>query len=197
MRIEGSERYQLTFTPEAFTVLCAKGTDIFSGLSTSDLPKLYIVSIDNKPIYVGITKQSMRNRLRLGWNAKGDSGYYGHAWRHGHSTAVLDVWCHRNAVDRNERDNRDRRGRGRLPDPRCRPMARVSDGNSFLSVFAVASRGGCRHHEALPALVGQWWTNSITSSLRIRSSRHTTSLEVAPSSSTVLTRTMWHHPFSY
>jgi hypothetical protein len=41
MRIEGPERYQLTFTPEAFSVRCAKGTDKFSGLATSDLPKLY------------------------------------------------------------------------------------------------------------------------------------------------------------
>ena len=104
MRIEGPERYQLTFTPEAFTVLCAKGTNKLSGLSTSDLPKLYIASIDNRPIYVGITKQSIRNRLRLGWNAKGDFGYYGYAWRHGHTTAVLDVWCHSDAMERNERD---------------------------------------------------------------------------------------------
>lgn len=88
MRIDGPERYQLTFTPEAFTVLCAKGTNKFSGLSTSDLPKLYIASIDSKPVYVGITKQSVRNRLRLGWNAKGDSGYYGYAWRHGYNTAI-------------------------------------------------------------------------------------------------------------
>jgi hypothetical protein len=104
MRIEGPERYQLTFTPEAFTVLCAKGTDKFSGLATSDLPKLYVVSIDNKPIYVGMTKQSIRSRLRLGWNAKGDSGYYGYAWRRGQSPAALDVWCHMDAIDRKERD---------------------------------------------------------------------------------------------
>ena len=104
MRIDGPERYQLTFTPEVFTVLCAKGTNKFSGLSTSDLPNLYIASIDNKPIYVGITKQSIRNRLRLGWNAKGESGDYGYAWPHGHTTVVLDVWCHSDAVERNERD---------------------------------------------------------------------------------------------
>jgi hypothetical protein len=73
-------------------------------LATSNLPKLYIASIDNKPIYVGITKQRIRNRLRFGWKAKGDAGYYGYAWRHGHTTAVLDVWCHINAMERNERD---------------------------------------------------------------------------------------------
>jgi len=104
MRIEGPERYQLTFTPEVFTVLCAKGTNKFYGLATSDLPKLYIASIDSKPIYVGITKQGIRDRLWRGWNAKGASGYYGYAWRHGQSPVVLDVWCHMDAVERNERD---------------------------------------------------------------------------------------------
>lgn len=72
MRIEGPERYQLSFTRDAFTLLCAKGTNKFSGLATSALPKLYIASTDNKPIYVGITKQRVRDRLRLGWNANGD-----------------------------------------------------------------------------------------------------------------------------
>jgi hypothetical protein len=104
MKLNGPDCYQLTFTSEAFEVLCSKGTDRFSGLATSNLPKLYIASINDKPIYVGITKQSIRNRLRFGWNAKGESGYHGYAWRHGNSFANLDVWCHVDAVDRNERD---------------------------------------------------------------------------------------------
>lgn len=67
-------------------------------------PKLYIASINNKPIYVGITKQSIRNRLRLGWSATGEGGYHGYAWRHGNKSASLDVWCHVDALNRNERD---------------------------------------------------------------------------------------------
>jgi hypothetical protein len=31
-------------------------------------------------------------------------GYYGYAWRHGNTSANLDVWCYVDAVDRNERD---------------------------------------------------------------------------------------------
>jgi hypothetical protein len=100
MRIVGPERYQLTFTSKTFTVLCEKGTERFSGRATSDLPN----SINNKPVYVGTTKQSVRNRLRYGWSAKGKGGYYGYAWRHGNSQADLDVWCHADAMDRNERD---------------------------------------------------------------------------------------------
>jgi len=42
MQIQGPDRYQLAFTPHAFKILCAKGTDKFSGMA------------------------------RLGWNAKGE-----------------------------------------------------------------------------------------------------------------------------
>jgi hypothetical protein len=104
MRIEGPERYRLTFTPDSFTVLCSKGSNKFSGIATLKLPKLYIVSVGGKPIYVGTTKQVIRNRLRLGWAATGESGYYGYAWRHGNTAAELDVWCHMDAIGRNELD---------------------------------------------------------------------------------------------
>ena len=104
MKIEGPDRYQLTFTATEFVVLGANGTNQFSGMATSNLPKLYIASIDEAPIYVGLTKQSIRNRLRLGWNPRLKTGYHGYAWRHGNTAANLDVWCHVDAVNRNERD---------------------------------------------------------------------------------------------
>ena len=101
MRISGPERYTLNFDAERFSVLCAKGTEKFSGIATSKLPKLYIASVDEKPIYVGVTKQSMRNRLRFGWNAQGAGGYYGYAWRHKFSEAYLDIWCHEDPPPQN------------------------------------------------------------------------------------------------
>lgn len=104
MRIEGPERYRLTFTSNSFAVQCSKGSNKFSGIATLKLPKLYIVSIDGKPIYVGTTKQAIRNRLRLGWAATGKGGYYGYAWRHGNTEAELDVWCHMDAIGRNALD---------------------------------------------------------------------------------------------
>jgi hypothetical protein len=97
MRISGPERYKLNFDSDAFAVQCEKGTPKFSGIATSNKPKLYIVSIDNKPIYVGVTKQPIRNRLRLGWSANGESGYYGYAWRHHLTEANIDIWCHEDA----------------------------------------------------------------------------------------------------
>jgi hypothetical protein len=101
MLITGPERYKLTFDATAFVVTCARGTSKFSGIATSKKPKLYIVSVDEKPIYVGVTKQSIRNRLRFGWNAEGEGGYYGYAWRHGLTEAFLDVWCHDDAPAEN------------------------------------------------------------------------------------------------
>jgi hypothetical protein len=97
MKISGPDRYKLAFDANTFSVTCWKGTPKFSGIATSGKPKLYIVSVDEKPIYVGVTKQSIRKRLRLGWSAKGETGYHGYRWRHKLTEANLDVWCHEDA----------------------------------------------------------------------------------------------------
>ena len=104
MKIEGPERYSLTYTPEKFTVLCKKGTTKFSGIAIDPMPKLYVASVAGKPIYVGITKQRMQTRLRYGWKASGKHGYHGYAWRHSGGEADLDVWGHADAMARNVRD---------------------------------------------------------------------------------------------
>lgn len=101
MRITGPDRYTLRFDSKSFSVQCEKGTPKFSGIATSKKPKLYIVSVEGQPIYVGVTKQPVRNRLRLGWSANGKSGYYGYEWRHHLTAANLDVWCHEDAPDEN------------------------------------------------------------------------------------------------
>ena len=44
----------------SFAVACERGTSKFSGIATSRKPKLYVVSVDEKPIYVGLTKQPIR-----------------------------------------------------------------------------------------------------------------------------------------
>ena len=93
MKISEPERYKLDFDARKFVVTCSKGSNKFSGFSTSKKPKLYVVSVRGDPIYVGVTRQPIRNRLRLGWSASGSSGYYGYKWRHEHKTADLDIWC--------------------------------------------------------------------------------------------------------
>jgi len=101
MRISDPERYKLSFDSQSFVVQCQEGTPQFSGIATSKKPKLYIVSVEEKPIYVGVTKQSIRNRLRFGWKANGESGYYGYAWRHHLKKANIDIWCHEDAPEEN------------------------------------------------------------------------------------------------
>jgi hypothetical protein len=97
LRIVGPERYKLAFDPAKFTVTCSKGTPNFSGLATSRRPKLYVVSVDSQLVYVGITRQSMRTRFRFGFGASGKHGYHGYAWRHTHTEAILNIWCHEDA----------------------------------------------------------------------------------------------------
>jgi hypothetical protein len=97
MRIAGPETYNLTFDSEKYAVLCSKGTTRFSGLATSKLPKLYIIAVDREPIYVGITRQSMRARFRLGFKATGENGYHGYAWRRELRQAQLSIWAHEDA----------------------------------------------------------------------------------------------------
>src|SRR5262245_47273866 len=79
MTMSGPDRYLLTITSTSFAVECSKGTPRFSGIATSKKPKLYVVSVDEVPIYVGITRQPLRDRLRLGWTADGAHGYHGYA----------------------------------------------------------------------------------------------------------------------
>jgi hypothetical protein len=92
MKITGPERYRLSTNSERFTV-----AERFSRLAMSRLPKLYIATVKEWPIYVGTTRQPMRSRLRYGFQAKGESGYYGYAWRHKFSEVQLDIWYHEDA----------------------------------------------------------------------------------------------------
>src|SRR5258708_39082046 len=92
MKLIGPERYKLSFDHKAFTVVCSKGTPKFSRLTCSKVPKLYIVSVDGKPVYVGITKQAMRTRLRFGFTAVGRGGHTGYVRRNHNRAQPIDVW---------------------------------------------------------------------------------------------------------
>jgi hypothetical protein len=99
MVVVGPVRYKLSCDASGFTVKCPQGTSKFSGDATSRKPKLYVVSVDQRPIYVGVTRQRMRARLRLGWRPKGKHGYYGYAFRHHIKEADLDIWCQEDAAN--------------------------------------------------------------------------------------------------
>jgi hypothetical protein len=105
VKLVGPDRYFLSFNAEKFIVSSSGGKGKFCGFATSRLPKLYIVSVGSQPIYIGVTRQPMRARFRVGFNAKGEGGYHGYAWRHNFTKATLDIWCQQDApVKKPERD---------------------------------------------------------------------------------------------
>lgn len=64
----------------------------FEKPATSKGPKLYIVQKRGKVLYVGITCQSITNRLRYGFQAKGRGGYYGYKWKGIKGNLDLMIW---------------------------------------------------------------------------------------------------------
>ena len=92
MKLHGPDRFELKFDALSYRVLHPNGATKFSGRAASSWPKLYVAVADRKPIYVGVTRQSVNSRLRLGWKADGSGGYYGYAWRHHLKSASLFVW---------------------------------------------------------------------------------------------------------
>lgn len=49
-------------------------------VTINGLLKLYVVTKNKKIVYIGITKQSIKNRLRYGENPPIKSGYHGYKW---------------------------------------------------------------------------------------------------------------------
>lgn len=100
MNLDGPIRYRLEFDATAYHVECPKGSRTFAGLASQRAPKLYVVArarpSDGRiwPIYVGVTRQPLGARFRLGWFADGRTGYHGYAWRRAFTDAVVDVWSY-------------------------------------------------------------------------------------------------------
>lgn len=93
MLLSGPFRYGLKFdATRIIAVEDSGGGGKLSGPAARRVPKLYVISQDQKPFYVGVTKQTIRARLRLGFDANGAHGYHGYAWRYHLEQAVLDVW---------------------------------------------------------------------------------------------------------
>lgn len=49
-------------------------------VTTKGLPKIYIITKKKKIVYVGVTKQSLRSRLKQGENPRAGNGYHGYKW---------------------------------------------------------------------------------------------------------------------
>jgi len=61
-------------------------------VTDTGVPKLYVVKYQSKVIYVGLTSQGIRTRLRYGLKAKGKHGYHGYQWKNLSEVDLL-VWC--------------------------------------------------------------------------------------------------------
>ena len=53
--------------------------------------KLYAIKENKKILYIGITRQSLSSRFRLGLSADGGNGYHGYKWKDMKKVKVL-VW---------------------------------------------------------------------------------------------------------
>jgi hypothetical protein len=64
-------------------------------LTTGKLPKIYVIVTKGKVSYVGYSHQSITNRLRIGFNADGSTGYHGYKWVH-HKEVTMYVFIFEN-----------------------------------------------------------------------------------------------------
>lgn len=68
-----------------------KGNNFIYPDTSGKLPKLYVIKGLTDIFYVGITIQDIRERLRSGFLAKGEHGYYGYKWKELKEVHIL-VW---------------------------------------------------------------------------------------------------------
>jgi hypothetical protein len=92
LKITGPERYRLSITSTSYKLV-----EKFSKRACSHLPKLYVLSANGSPIYIGQTVRRMSERLGYGFKADGRNGYHGYAWRHKFSAVELHIWYHEDA----------------------------------------------------------------------------------------------------
>jgi hypothetical protein len=102
MKLDGPDRYYLAVPKGRFSIKAALGDRRFGHRASGRSPKLYVVHDHDFPIYVGVTKQPIADRLRLGWSADGEHGYHGYAWRHAFKSVGLDIWYQTLAASRGQ-----------------------------------------------------------------------------------------------
>lgn len=100
MEISQPERFELTVVGDGFSIVAPGGGANFRGPAACRCPKIYIISSGEEvPMYIGATVQSMRTRLRQGWDATGVTGYYGYRWRNSSTPLNLDIFYLQNCPE--------------------------------------------------------------------------------------------------
>jgi hypothetical protein len=96
VNIASPNRYQIKVSGTDYKCISVNGksTDHFITPDTEvGRQKLYVLRNSKELYYVGVTSLSMSARLRIGYRAKGEHGYYGYKWIGKISRAELFVWC--------------------------------------------------------------------------------------------------------
>ena len=92
--LSGPFTYHITFNPERITgVEGPSGKKNLSGPASQLVPKLYVISHEHRPLYVGVTKQRISARLRQGFQSK-----YRYKWTQYLKQAAVDIWLLKEGV---------------------------------------------------------------------------------------------------
>jgi predicted GIY-YIG superfamily endonuclease len=100
LKIIGPERFSLMIKNVREYAIRSQGKIVFS--NNNKIPKLYIVSNNNRPVYVGITTQPIKKRLYYGFTTTGAHGYHGYAWRKHYKNVDMYIWLQK---DENKKDD--------------------------------------------------------------------------------------------
>lgn len=95
MKVKNCQKYRITLKNRKIASVEMGGQKVrsFTKPDTENkLPKLYVVKSRSEVIYVGVTSQSIRRRLKYGLEAQGKGGYYGYRWKDLSEVEVL-IWC--------------------------------------------------------------------------------------------------------
>ena len=96
MNIAGLNHYEIKVSKTHYNCISVNGkpTDHFITPDTkAKRQKLYVLKNSKEIYYVGVTSLSMSSRLRSGYRAEGEHGYYGYKWIGKISRAELLIWC--------------------------------------------------------------------------------------------------------
>jgi len=94
MQVKNYQRYRIVLKNKRIASIELDGHEEkgFKRPATkNNLPKLYVVKSGSEVIYVGITSQSIRNRLGYGLKAQGKGGYHGYKWKDLSEVDIL-IW---------------------------------------------------------------------------------------------------------
>ena len=96
--MKGQNQYHLKITDGKITSIKLEDKEgkvvntIKKPVIDKGVPKLYVVKYQSKVVYVGLTSQGIRTRLRYGFKANGKHGYHGYQWKNLSEVDIL-VWC--------------------------------------------------------------------------------------------------------